>query len=310
MYLQRVDAVGWNPGRQYQMNGVIWCYSMTVTATGEMVVWVKTENETWEARWYDTRKKLIHTLPTPPQCGRRFRGLSVLAIEVGGKEQVVSCSPYDQCIWLGSLGTKTWSVAWQANGEEGSEERKGQPTPYRMCQGKPGQIFAYNWRNYMQEDETNVSVFDITQIPFRLVVPEIKLGMHVWDLSYCELPGVGGALAVTDGNDGYKLCMFSLDSGALLWSLGGKNERRRPVKVAGAEWWPDGVCSDNRGRLYVADNNNNRIIVLSAASGLVLQEIKHQYLEQPDYLCWDEQTKSIIVGTENTCKISYFKIAF
>ncbi len=58
--------------------------------------------------------------------------------------------------------------------------------------------------------------------------------------------------------------------------LGGQDENRQSVKVAGAGWEPRGVCSDNRGRLYVADSSeyNKRIIVLSAASGSVLQVVQ------------------------------------
>ncbi len=270
----------WNPGKQYEMEGVKRCSSLTVTAAGEVVVWVWAESkkhfwvETWsdthEARWYDQQGKLIQTLPRPTQCEHWH--LRILAVEVGGKQQVALSCDECQCIWLGTRGTEEWSVAWQATGEEGSEERKGQPKPYTMCQGKPGQIIAWN----RQGDEKSVSVFDITQIPFRVVVPEMKLGMWAVNLCYCELPGVGGALAVTDGWAENKLCMFSLDRGGSLWSVGGKDEVGQWVKVAGAEWSPWGVCSDNRGRLYVADcqRGNNRIIVLSAASGSVLQVVQ------------------------------------
>ncbi len=302
VYLQAVGEVRWSLGKQYKMEGVRGYISLTVTAAGEVVVWVWTQSNTYEVRWYDQQGKLLHTAPQPPQCRHIY--LSVLAVEVDGKQQVALSSSVDQCIWLGSRGSRAWSVAWQATGVGSGNE--GQPKPRTMCQGKPGQIIAWN----MQGDGMSVSVFDITQIPFRVVKPEMKLGMKAWNLCYCDLPGVGGTVAVTDGDSGYKLSMFSLDSGALLWSVGGKDERGQRVKVAGAEWDPRGVCSDNRGRLYVADEKqgNNRIIALSAASGSVLQEMKHQHLERPWHLCWHENTNSIIVGTYSGGKISSFQI--
>ncbi len=301
----------WNPGKHYEMQGVWLCSSLTLTAAGEVVVWVKKQSDTYEARWYDQQGKLIHTLPPPPECRHELH--RVLAVEVGGKQQVALSCYKCQCIWLGSRDsgavgkllkklTGAWIVAWQASGEEGSEEREGQPKPGTMCQGKPGQIVAANWR-----EEESVSVFDITQIPFRVEVPEMKLGMKAEYLCYCDLPGVGGALAVSNGCFGYKVCMFSLDSGKLLWGVGGRDERGQRVKVAGAEWYPQRVCSDSRGRLYVANWDKHKIIVLSAASGSVIQEIKHPHLEHPRYLCWHEQRKSIVVGNG---KISYFQIAF
>ncbi len=337
----------WTPGNLYELEHVMHWSNMTVTAAGEVVVWVETciHTETLEARWYDKQGKLIHTLPQSPQCNSYCKS-NILA---GSQYVTLACSDC-QCIWLGSSSEKGWSVAWQATGKEGSDEREGQPRPGAMCQGKPGQIIAVN----RQGDGESVSVFDITHIPFRLVVPEIKLGIRGKHLCYCELPEVGGALAVTQGNE---LFMLSLDSGALLWSVGGKDS------VAGTEWWPKGVCTDNRGRLYVPDITyySQRIIVLSAAtgsvlqivqgrghwmvaadltggqdsqwvagpgitvygpgirykdddpgkgvvSGSVLQEFKHHAMLRPDYLCWHEQTQSIIVGSRG--KMSSFKIEF
>ncbi len=262
---QGVEAVGWNPGGQYQMDGVKLCYSLTVTAAGEVVVWVLTESDKFEAQWYNKQGNLIHTASCPSQ--REHKNIRVLAVEVGGKQQIALSCWECQCIWLGSRDTEKWSVAWKPSGEEGSEERKGQPKPYTMCQGKPGQIIARNWQG------ESASIFDITQIPFRVVVEELKLWMYAQHLCRCDVPGVGGALTVSDGRYESKLNMYS---GKLLWSIGGEDKTGQRVKVAGALWVPRGVCGDNRGRLYVADEKegNNRIIVLSAASGSVLQVVQ------------------------------------
>ncbi len=257
----------WIPGKQYKMKDASKCDSMTVTDTGEVVVWLRLYGLTWEVRWYDQNGELLHTLPPPPNC----EGLHIIAhhvLAVPRKQKVAFSCPFCQCIWLGSQGAKEWSVAWRATGEEGSEERKSQPMPKTMCQGKPGQIIAHY--------KKSVSVFDITQIPFRVVVPKMTLGIEAEYLCYCELPGVGDALAVTDPYHACKLCMFSLDSGAILWSIGGKDKKGHRVKVAGAQWFPMGVCSDNRGRLYVVNwkEGNGPILVLLAASGSVLQVIQ------------------------------------
>ena len=173
-----------------------------------------------------------------------------------------------------------------------------QPWPHTMCIGKPGQMIARN----MKGDEKSVVVFDITQIPFRVVVPEIKLGMKAKYLCYLDIPGKGGVLAVSDQ---HKLCLFSMDSGDLLWSFECEDEGQERPEAAGATWEPHGVCTDNRGRLYVADKINDRIIVFLAVSGSLMQEIEH---ESPKYLCWYESTKSVIVG--NHRDISYYHVTF
>ena len=261
----------WNPGKKYEVKGAE-VRSMTVTAAGEVVVWVacgSLDSPCYEARWYDQQGELLKTLPGPPECGNSGH---VLAIETGGEQQVALSCHSPESIWLGSRKAEAWGIAWQGTSNEESGGY-GILEPYKICQGKPGNIIAVNglFRH-------SVSVFDITQIPFCLVEPEIELAVKPWYLCYCDLPGVGRALAATDGDDGEmweaKLGMFSLDSGALMWSAGGKDGKGQKVKVAGAEWWPCEVCSDDRGRLYVADRSNNRIIVFSAASGSVLQVVQ------------------------------------
>ena len=203
-------------------------------------------------------------------------------------------------------------MGWKADGETGSELRDGHPKPSIMCQGRPGQLIARNGRS---ADEECISVFDITKIPFDVVIPRINLGRQVQYMCYCHLPGEGDALAFVDStavNSQSKLRMFSLESRKYLWGADGKDVRGQLREVTGATWYPQGICSDNRGRLYVADwkHDNNRIIVFSAASGLVLQELKDQSLQQPMHLCWLEKTKSVIASTEKGVKIVYLHISF
>ena len=226
-----------------------------------------------------------------------------------------------------------------------------------MCHGKPGQIIVIGCQ------KTRISIFDITQVPFHLVVPELKLNMraeYFGYICYFDLPGVGDAIAFTDSMFDRTLCMYSLDREALLWTIGGLDEGRHLVKVADGYWSPLGVCSDNRGRLYVSDGFNDRIIVFSAASGSVLQvvqgrghmelvkgrgiwvadpgitvygpdikyndgnpekgvasgsvlqEIKEHSLERHYDLCWHEETKSIIIHSDNveSCIISFFQMEY
>ncbi len=265
----------WNPGTQYDLKEVGSCHSLTVTAAGELVMWVSCKSEggpykgPYEARWYDQQGNLIMTLPSPPQCGHYY--VHVLAVKTGGKQQVVFACNQCQCIWLVSPDVQEWNTAWQAPGEEASKML------YRICHGKPGQIIAVH--HGLRGSSDSVSVFDITRFPFRVKIPEVKLGMRAENLCYCELPKVRGAVAVIDGDlagSWGKLCMFRLDSGALLWSVGGKDFSGNWMKIAGAMWAHRGICSDSRGRLFVTDitHCNNRIIVFSAASGSVLQVVQ------------------------------------
>ncbi len=309
------------------------CHGLTVTDAGEVVVYV--EGSEKPVRWYNLQGKRQHRLSSPNRDGCRHgpggcaTDHNILAVTLAGEQQLALSCDKCQCIWLKSPGKGTfgkllrkvtgeWFVAWQALGEEYSEDRELQPKPSMLCQGKPGQIIAVNGSPWI-----SVSVFDSTRIPFGVVQPKLVLDIEARNLCYCEVPGVGDALAVTDHNDGGKLGMFSLESGKLLWSVGGPDKTKPiverfgqkayttypPLKVGGTEWTPTGVCCDNRGRLYVADQTegNPRIIVFTADKGVILQKFKHFGLGIPRYLCWNDATKSIIVGTLQG-SISYYKI--
>ncbi len=325
---------------QYQVTGINACYGLTVTDGGEVIVYTQKllgpNIRIDELRWYNHEGLLLRTVPMPGQCDEMHHR-SVLAIKVGGLDEVALSCWGCKCIYLGSWNERSfWSQAYPATESLGSENRDWQPRPYTMCWGKPGQIIVENY------EEESLSVFDITQIPFNRIVSEIKIGMWAGHLCYCNLPLAGDTLAVTDGIMSKKLCMFSLDNGDPLWSVG-RDEKGRRAKVAGAEWEPRGVCTDNRGKLYVADckEYNNRIIVFSAASGSILQvmqgrghlessqwvtdpgitvyeadikykedkpeegvhtgsvlrEIETDHLESPKYLCWHEGMTYLTVAT-------------
>ncbi len=337
---QSQDTLRWNSSKMYEIADIDACYGLAVTDAGEVIVytqrWPKSLNLRGEVRWYNIEGLLLRTALMPAQCDV-MHNRYVLAVRVCGVEQVALSCWGCKCIYLGSWDHMNfWGQAYPATEPLGNEMREGQPRPYTMCRGKPGQIIVENY------EEESLSIFDITQIPFNRIVSEIKIGMWAVHFCYCNLPMAGDTLAVTDGIVAKKLCMFSLHSGDPLWSVG-RDEKGRRAKVAGAEWEPRGVCTDNRGKLYVADckQYSNRIIVFSAASGdilqvmqgrghldssqwvaepgitvygadiryrndkpeegvesgSVLQEIETDHLESPKYLCWYEGMTYLIVAT-------------
>ncbi len=307
--MQDVKAVKWNPGIEYELEDVQQCYNMTMGDSGELLVWVKTQsNNELRAQAYDQGGELQYALLCPSKCKHHGRpnikvvDQTLAEVTIDGESQIALSCWECQRIYLWSRHTDKWSVAWKPLTKWlGIKKVDGQPTPATMIKGKPGQLIAGNGefmggmikvnKNLGLKEEKTVGIFDTTQVPFRLAVQQIKpdlnhpmITMSLHDMCYCDLPGVGGAIAIV--GSGGLLSMHSLENGKLLWTVGDRDARRgwEKSKVAGTKWSPVGVCSDNRGRLYVADSGRDygedsgpgkaaRIVVFSAASGSLLQVV-------------------------------------
>ncbi len=181
-----------------------------------------------------------------------------------------------------------------------------------MCHGKPGQIFAVN--DWYRE---SACVFDITQIPFRVIHFAIMFGITADCMCYYGMPSMSytwespepfrytphpkGGLAVADKNQ-------------VRWGPDiTKTQSTRSVQLVGQ---PSGICSDNRGHLFVAidfmgDSTlpipSSRILVFAADTGELLQEIEYDRVILIRNIFWCEKMKCLIVA-HNFDKISYIKI--
>ena len=303
---------------------------------GTLIIWAEIDGQAtrtrgglnlvpsaYEGRIYQQNGKLLHKIPSPPHCNHGSHA-KMVAIQMAGQCYAFPCANCE-IIWLfkpgGFIGdstmTGTWDVAWEAK-----RGRKDKHSPMDICSGQPGQIIAIMSKGWGSKW---VTIFDITQIPFQVVIPKLELGIQPGHICYCNLPGVGETLAMSSTfPTQYKLAMYSLASGKCLWTVGGQDKTAEPVhkeygdvpeypsvKVDGACWNPQGVCTDNRGRLYVADDEkaNPRILVFSAASGDIIQSLSGpEWLGRPEHLSWCEAYQAHgIAMTTTTLAIHHWK---
>ena len=269
-----------------------------------------------------------HSIQQPNDCRHQGLASGILSVDRSDEEQIVlSCSEC-QMIWLWAPGTPTWSVAWRAR-EIGKnlfckimyglhklrllDRREEKLRPWRMCRGVPGQIIAVNGIS-----GESVTVFDVTQIPFRVMMPEIKLNMTV--KSMCFIPdhdihvllwGCIRFLAVTDTSQ--LVLLRSREDH--VYSLNSMHE----MEVSGCK----DICSTTKGHIFVIahsgpvyaiDNHgvahikpDDGILVFSGKKGELLQEMKHDEMDWPDNVFWCDKMAQLIVKHDQD-KISYFEI--
>ena len=104
----------------------------------------------------------------------------------------------------------------------------------------------------------------------------INVGMQTKYMCYDRFNLASGVIYTTDSDRGYRVHATNVESGELLWSLGGRDNQGNRVPVAGTEWQPDGICTDHHGHLYIADSGATtrcvpRIVIVSVTDGEVLQ---------------------------------------
>ncbi len=294
---------------------------MTVTESGEVVDYAKIEHnpDKYVIRWYSLKGSVKHLIQLPYNCSHVGYGCALSYVQMPKGEHIALSCCECQVIWLWESGTKKWTLAWR-----GKElvldtivwQTESKCRPWKMCHGNPGQIIAVNGVH-----GDSVSVFDtgITQIPFRVIHEEIKLGMKAHDLCYYRTPSVSytwespepfrhtphpkGGLAVLDKS---KLC----------WASGIK----KPQHTLQFVGQPTGICSDNKGHLFVATNSttaddqgaahnpHGRILVFAADTGELLQEMKHDQMKYPQNVFWCDKIKRLIVYQSVGRTITFFKI--
>ena len=113
----------------------------------------------------------------------------------------------------------------------------------------------------------------------------------------------GGLLIYSTGNHYFNggLKAMSTHTNQTVWSLQGR--------VAKCLFNPRGICTDNKGLLYVADGHNSRILVIYGNTGKVLQvlqptELKGQVIRN---LAWCKVPSQLIVQHDYT-KMTYFAV--
>ncbi len=227
-------------------------------------------------------------IPHPGKCDHYSIG--VLELQIGGEFYIALSCYICKFINLYTLKTGEYIEAFSSP----------EVAPGQMCLGGPNELFATN--------KKKVTVFDTTTTQFT-IKHEFEFGGRAEFLSFVSHPELGAILIMTEGCPNYKVDGRSVESGELLYSLGGKDENGADRKVSGRYWRPLGLCTDGT-HCYVSDMKNKRVIVHNGGTGQVTQVLTPANVDKVVDTAWHEGQGHLVVQHElrDQCFVSYLEL--
>ncbi len=247
---------------------------------------------------YNTHGELVESYPSPHSCQHltTARGLkqieNMIVVNVNGNEcYFISCSFCG--IFLFQPKTGTTCKVWETD-----RESKIQPTS--LCAGPDNTLVSPSRYKPVQI----LLVFQITKDFTLMLKDQIEFSEYEksryrsfvhCDTVYTLVHYPGGlvimAFAEKD-NPMYSMSAICLRDKKIVWKL--------PMEVAGMICDPRDVTSDQKGRIFVGDGLNRRVIILHALDGQVLQVVNLE-LFAVGMITWHQPVSS----TEPACLMLY-----
>ncbi len=175
--------------------------------------------------------------------------------------------------------------------------REDQAQPAVMCHGPNNTILVTNWEWGSKE----VLMYDVSSTQFILkdrIPVDVDQSEHI---HYMETAKHGGIVIASFG---HVISACSIETKKLVWEI--KNK-----KIEGELFSPCGICSDpDTSALYVGDYSNERLIVIEANTGEVIQSIQlHGVGRIPD-ISWCSVQPHIVIQNHNEGldRITYYDI--
>ncbi len=291
-FFQFGDQVTAHPLQTFQIRLQL-CKSMCCLQSGDIVVSGTLDRQdpqpnTYEIHWYQKNGTFHKKIPHPGNC--RHYSIGVLELQIEGTFYIVMSCYICKAINLYNIETGIFTEAFSST----------EVSPGQMCIGGPNELCATNKKKLV--------VFDTATTEFT-IKHELDPGSRAEFLSYIGQHEIGGILITTDGCPFYKVYGRKLETGDLLYSHGGKDEKGADQKVAGKYWRPFGICTDGT-HVYIADMKNKRVIIFNGVTGKITQTLTPGNVEKVVDTCWYEEQGHLVVQHElrDMCFISFFEL--
>ena len=240
---------------------------------------------------YSTEGELLHQVPIPLM---NTDDHDLLAVKIGDEELLAMSSSARQEIRLYNFVTGQFVMGYNTN------NKKSEHAPKHLCQGGKDELITLNFVRGA------IVVFDASNVPFGLkqVIKSTTIAA-ARRMCYVHTTEYGGLVITCSGgpcSDG-EVRAISLESERLVWSIAGN--------LGGRNINPRGLCSDQRGLIFVGDGRNGRVLVVNGCKGKLLQVLQPTELENCNVkdVNYCTFTGKLIVRHSNT-NISSFTVTY
>ncbi len=224
--------------------------------------------------WCDRSGKLLKKAPAP-ECGHgTVNGHNLLEVNIRGFNYIAAACDAPNCgqISLYNPNTRNTALVYRARNED-------RFCPGAMTHGPQSTVIAVNNRAFSH----TLAVLDITN-------SEIILRQHIpccIDVPNSIVFTREGLVIASKSTDNI-VCATSLSSGQTVWVTGIE-------PIAGNLCEPHGLALDQDGRLFIADGDNSRVVILKASTGALLQTLMMPDLGKIIDISWNQLSSQITV---------------
>ncbi len=252
----------------------LWSGSFTLLSDNAVALFgILAGQSSQEVYVYDMQGELHSRLKLP--CGCDYSSHGLLEVTLSSHRHLAISCRWTRKIWLYSFTTQSIRSVYS------DPSRRG-PKPGRMCHGPNNTILVCD----ATERSSSVAVFTFTSentLTLSRLIPVQGGSRYVIAVCYAET--TQGPLLFTSHEEEDAICATHLQSGHK-WQVKGQ--------VDGKPCDPYGLCH-GAGRLYVADGDNKRILVLDAATGDFIQSIELPQTVWVHNVAWSEQQPHLVV---------------
>ncbi len=231
---------------------------MCAMTAGEIAVRMGRVDGSWspEIRMLDRQGKTVTTCDKMCKCS----SIKYISDLIAGQYLATSCSAwYAGCNYVKVVDTRTQEVVSVYSGRDTGCYL------YAMCAAGEGSLLIW--------DNKSKSVIQFKFNEQRKVLEEVRPRVHVPGgtvLSMCYMPHTDLVILRRGVFPNYVVHAVKLEGGAgqpHVWQLQHREE------VLGKVIRPNGVSCDSEGRVYVADHDNKRVLLLNGYTGEVIQQL-------------------------------------
>ena len=246
---------------------------------------------------YDKKGELQHSL-VPPGCehggGCRYGILEVIISEQ--PYIAMSCIRCKQISLTraNGIGSESHTITMYSKLHPNNSKRMG-IAPGQLCHGPKGKLLVVD----MNRGSKSLSILDYSCNVSRHVMLDTDLPLHICYLDFdCH-----GALVVKTDSELHMVSATSLETSTTIWRVQGE--------IHGQMCDPNGLCTDGKEKVFIADGCNSRILVLNAEDGSLAKCFNISSLGYIKDVAWCQEESYLLVRhlLNSKWSISHYDIA-